>query len=174
MCWCTHSELCATEKVAKEDIKTFKVCLGLNNGNRSVLPYYFHSSSGAYEIGNTYKQTDGIQTRKPYDKLAYTEINEAFHSYRFDNTLFTLENHYFYGNREGVSIYHHDTYYKRHIDMLSSITFPLRFVKCTIPKGATYYENEIGEIASDQIRIDSIMTIDDSELTIKSKNSNEE
>ena len=106
--------------------------------------------------------------------MAYTEIQEAFHSYRYDKTLFTLENHYFYGNREGVSIYHHNTDYKRQIDLLSSICYPLAFVKCTIPKGATYYENEIGEIASDQITIDDIMPIDDSELTIKNKNNNEE
>lgn len=145
MCWTTRKAKLAKQKIADRPIRVFKVCQTINEGT-SVVPY-FYCFNIEYKTGDTYT----INLNEPsfeFDTLVYT-IQKGFHSYNSAKNTILTANHVIVSVRceRGYRI----GYYEKCKHLVK--------VDCTIPKGSTYYENEIGEIVSDTIRIDSFTPI---------------
>lgn len=161
----------AKKKTATEDIKVFKICKrpclsaampSLNdataeaNPKRFVYPYYFTYNDdkkeyNTYVLGRTYRQRKELKAPRNTSSMGITlVINEGFHS--FSREKLEVVRHQNSRNLYAYRIRMDGT--KRQLDsyMVSPIV-----VSCTIPKGSTYYENEMGEIVSDAIRIDEFI-----------------
>lgn len=147
MCWITLHKERAIPKIADKDIKTFKVSLRKDNG--TVVPYYFNDIE-------TYAECDK-KTQDPL-KICFTgkywTIETGYHSYSKE---------LWYATRGIVCIFAHC---KTGCGKMMSY-YPdtpkdkLVLIECTIPEGCTYYENEFGEIVSDTIRIDKIISLEE-------------
>ena len=154
MCW---EGLC-NKKVADKDIKVYKVLLKYED---KYVPYYL-SDKLAYEVGKLYKQ-EMVVEECYYDTSKV--VNVGFHSYSMERTYVKRTSNYF-----GLVLYKLYTkmggYFEYYFDgkhnnvevtngFLSDKTIILNgavhFVKCIIPKGAEYFENEKGEIVSNMI-----------------------
>lgn len=140
MCWISK-EINGTEKVANEDVFVFKMLIDTShrrpNTLLSPICRYF------YSIGEDYSILDKIKVKwSTYDKVYF--INEGFHSYSTDCYVTKrLDGSSIVENQVGEVIGRYP--------YIESYNFVI--VSCIIPKGTTYYENERGEIVSEQIRI---------------------
>ena len=150
MCWRGRSN----KKVADKDIKVYKVLLKYED---KYIPY-FYSDKLAYEVGKCYKQEMDVNK----NSYLYT-IRAGFHSYSIENTKIKRAQ---VGNlikyEIGSVVYgdYFDEYYDVESDILHttnndlgdiSVKDVVHFVKCIIPKGAEYFENEEGLIVSNEI-----------------------
>lgn len=146
MCWISNK---AEKRVAKEDIKTFKV--GIKMGDNNFRSYYY----------NHYYMP--LQKYETEICVVYIEgeisITKGFHSY---NPKFC---------RVALDINPWRTRWSvlcevkgkggALLDWYIGFINTLFIAECTIPKGAEYYENEFGEIVSNQIIIESIKPIEE-------------
>ena len=152
MCWIGKN----VKRIAERDIEVYKV---LYKHKDKYVPY-FYCGYLAYEVGKLYKQemnvlNDGI----------YCEVDAAFHSYsmertyvkRRDNPFLTTYRIYSKNDESWFDHYYDDKHNTIQVTnkFLSDETIILKedvhFVKCIIPKGAEYFENEDGEIVSNKI-----------------------
>lgn len=160
MCWETSKKsVCRFRKTAKEDIEVFKIVVEKNNNE---FRPYFMSTKLCYKLGKEYKTK--IEKRKYmarcYDKI---QIDAGFHSY--DLKLV-----------KPYKDFHHDlddniTPYFGAFSLVNGCSIGIytckdglyftnpAFVKCIVPKGAKYYENEVGEIVSDRIKIVGVIPL---------------
>ena len=121
-------------KIASEDITCYKILKGLNGSNEVFISLY---QDFKYVIGEKYQNKGlGFHLRRgssDYNTPDIYEVYEAFHSFKYEETaLFELEG------------YSKQSYSK------------IVEVKCTIPKGSKYVEND-AFYASDMIIIDEII-----------------
>ena len=131
--------------VADEDIRVYKVMEQMP-GSRTFDSLYYHKS---YEVGQVYK-TVIKPIYNNIECLYRTRIENGFHSYDRSKTEIkddSISWHINVKNREDISI-----------DILWYSNSLLKYrnivaVECIIPKGSKYYENDFGEIVSDQIII---------------------
>lgn len=133
MCWISKT---LEKKIANEDIKVFKV--GRVNAGE-FISYY---RDFKYEFNRLYR-TDIFILRDLDNNTNY--IFDGFHSYnsktcRYVKSTDTGQWDVFFGSM--------------FIDSINSDCSP---VECTIPKHSEYYENEHGEIVSNQIIIKSVL-----------------
>ena len=145
MCW--YGKL-SSKQVAKKDIHCKKV-IAYNPKEKYYYPYYVNRGKiKRYEIGNTY--TSNLEIRNirmsQADSLQHCNIEDGLHCYSWDVTveankvdksLFAVI------CKEGVTYYWYDKLLLR---------YPV-LVDCIIPKGATYYENDYGEIVTDILKL---------------------
>lgn len=135
MCWISNI---AELKVAKEDIKIFKLCLSM----RHLLSYY---NGFAYELNKVYELgTDIVPIFSPY-RDGY-EISIGFHSYANNCQLLDRRWHYIVTSPDNRA---RDCYSRE----------DLVLVRGYIPKGSHYYLNDYGEYVSDKICLTSIEKI---------------
>lgn len=122
-------------KIASEDITCYKILKGYNDINNEVFISLYQNFK--YIIGEKY-QNKGLgffpnTVERDYNAHVIYEVYEAFHSFKHEETaLFELDE---YGKRLYIKIV---------------------AVKCTIPKGSKYVEND-AFYASDTIIIDEII-----------------
>ena len=119
--------------VAEEDIKVFKICL--KQTGKTLMSYF---RTFVYEVGVEYSATFGIEI-EDFGEIA---IYEGLHSY---STECPIKFDTYIGKNRFID------YYPPNESIVK--------VECVIPKGATYYENENGEIVSDTLRIVSCSTL---------------
>lgn len=131
MCWTSKT---LKKQIATEDIKVFK--LG-NVISGAFLSYY---QLFAYDVKRLYK-TD-IHPVCDNDKYY---IFNGYHSYNPKTCRYVKSNF------TGQWMVFFDSYF---LDGFNSRCSP---VECTIPKHSEYYENEFGEIVSNQIIINKII-----------------
>ena len=159
MCWTTYKEELATPRTADKGIKVFKVCRPTDDPN-CAEPYYFNHY-GDYKVGKTYFIYADVFVRqiKQPNLQTYYEIDRGYHSYNPEKINVSVDESATTFLRNGAmnySITCNDN--GAYIDYFF-LKRNLVKVDCTIPKGATYYENEKGEIVSNSIRIDLIEDI---------------
>lgn len=149
MCWKTRKVECLEAQVADKLLTTFKV---LVKKGKSLYSYYrpdYHwreaeVNSLEGELAPV-KCVEGI-----YDYIGY--IEKGFHSYSPDEVYLRKD------HRE-IEIAS-PSYYILDWFILSEAR-QLVLAKCEIPKGATYYRNEDGEIVSDKIVVEEAMPLED-------------
>ena len=162
MCWETSKKsVCKFRKIAKKDIEVFKIVVEQNNNE---FRPYFMSSKLCYKLGNEYKTK--IEKRKNtarcYDKI---QIDAGFHSY--DLKLVRPYKDFYHELDDNI------TPYFGAFSLVNGCSIGIytcndglhftnpAFVKCIVPKGAKYYENEVGEIVSNRIKIVGVIPLDD-------------
>lgn len=123
MCWTTEIGRPVSHK-ARKDIICYKIVPTPNS--EVVYSKIFHFE---YHFGKLYKTDLGNVIQHPY----YYSIDEGFHSYKKLPILW--RNMYITAKSGFYNIY-------RHV-----------IIECVIPIGSTYYENEFGELVSNQIKI---------------------
>jgi hypothetical protein len=122
-------------KIAGEDITCYKILKGYNPINNEIFISLYQDFK--YVIGEKYQNT-GLGFRLRFGSCDYStpviyEVYEAFHSFKCEETtLFEL-----------------DEYSKQRYSKIVA-------VKCTIPKGSKYVENDVF-YASDAIIIDKVI-----------------
>ena len=121
-------------KIASEDITCYKILKGCNSSDEYFISLY---QDFKYVIGEKYQNKGlGFHFRlgsSDYNTPDIYEVYEAFHSFKYEETaLFEL-----------------DGYSKQRYSKIVA-------VKCTIPKGSKYVEND-AFYASDTIIIDEII-----------------
>lgn len=154
MCWNSTKPSNANPKVATKPIKVYKICRK-DIDSRFLWSYYFKT---LYAVGATYKLPTKISVREyPYSVIGTLfEIDGGYHSYSRENTYIEQKYRYsFYVVSKTdyiLDCYKVDIVNKQKEEDIVKVL-------CTIPEGATYYENDNGEIVSDQITINSYETI---------------
>lgn len=139
MCWL--SDEYKAPNIADEDIIVYKVML-LREGYRNELASFYYGKR--YVIGKEY--IEETETVEPVYLYHYS-INKGFHSYSLEKTT-EKECYNHCQIWSGTTLL---DYVNLGIDVHYGET--LVAVKCIIPKGSTYYENDLGEIVSDRIII---------------------
>lgn len=121
-------------KIAGEDITCYKILKGYNPINNEIFISLYQDFK--YVIGEKYQQTNlGFRlTHGGMYGYYFYEVYEAFHSFKYEETaLFEL-----------------DGYSKQRYSKIVA-------VKCTIPKGSKYVENDVF-YASDSIILNEIIS----------------
>ena len=149
MCWNGYSN---QKRVAEKDIETFKVVFRSNKGK--YYPY-FQTNKMVYEKDACYK----TNLTKEKNRDGSITIHSGFHSYSIANTIIRKNTSWCI---KRFSVFtKDDMYLESYIDNGTNFEYNLGggvtlnarpyFVRCIIPKGATYYENAQGEIVSNKI-----------------------
>lgn len=144
MCWKSKEK--KTPQIAGEDIFVYKVMLQNPDTGRYKSLYYGKD----YEAGKIYTTYMVPIDAGPLFCAKYRiMINEGFHSYNADKTEI-IKDIYWRVNSKEVK--------NNCLERIYCYSYFLDYeyrevvaVKCIIPKGACYYENELGEMVSDQI-----------------------
>lgn len=125
-------------KIANEDITCYKILKSysytIEENNDEALKSLYQNFE--YAIGKKYQQTN-LNFKVTHDAMygcCYYEVHEAFHSYKYQETA--LCELYEYASRSYMRIV---------------------AVKCTIPKGSKYVENDC-YYASDSIILNEIIS----------------
>ena len=153
MCWITKNV--TNRLIAENDIPVFKI--GRVSGDNAVAPYFFNNGMG-YRENTTYSADCVIKTRPcVHGSGMRRTIDKGIHSYLPRNIRLKPD----YIATFGVIV---PTV--RVFTVKTTATSPdvLRdgqkylitiavVMLCVIPKGATYYINEVGEVVSDRIRV---------------------
>lgn len=137
MCW-TGKKI---RKVALNDIPVYKI--GFYENEKSSTSYF---QRFIYEAGKKYSSE--VVLKCTYDDNVL--IKEGLHSYSFKTELERTTDFLIVRNKlryvEGYPI--------------NEYKLCLAKIYCTIPRGAFYYENELGEIVSNELIIDNIIKIE--------------
>ena len=135
MCWTGEN----IPQIAEKDIKVIKaVHYDRIKGIITSAYCNFH-----YKISSTYSNMQlGIKERVD----GTISISTGFHSYNPNKITFK--------KTFGVTEIRSKAFYLDHF----CVSFICK-LNCTIPKGATYYENKYGEIVSNKLRVDSLESI---------------
>jgi len=140
MCWIGNINNKKTVETASDNLIVYKI-LAKNIDGKYVAPYM----RKIYEVGEMYTISSLILEGKT--PCGYCKISEGFHSFSKECIV-----------RYGSSIEHH--VYTKNGRFNKTIECRLSdlavIAECVIPIGATYYENEKGEIVSDTIIITKI------------------
>lgn len=154
MCWNTRIERLSKQKTADCDIPCFKVCNAGAEAGQAISPY----RCKIYKEGVTYtEQMDEPELWSPIGPLVSLHnnwnINKGLHSYKGKNVEVKFEkyNNLIFGRRIISDTGNSYTYRLRR--------FNYTIVKCVIPKGAHYYENEKGELVSDSLKVISMENV---------------
>lgn len=145
MCWVGEP----FEKVADKDIKVYKVVRATHftnkQGRDEVQAEAWYRRDTVYFPGKRYHLGKKISPRRTRN-FCECYIEEGFHSYSAENTRITYSFHYGWlkvdsRNKFCLDVYHY----------LPSVLI------CIIPKGTTYYENDRGEIVSEELVTQNIV-----------------
>ena len=151
MCWNTKIERFSKQKTADCDIPCFKVCHVGSLTGKAISPYHYK----IYEEGVTYTEQmdepEHLSPKGPFKSLHDNwNISKGLHSYKGENVEVKFEKYKkLIIARRFTSDTGHSYTYRR-------LCIEYRIVKCVIPKGAHYYENEKGELVSDSLKVISV------------------
>lgn len=152
MCW---QGKCVMRRAA-EDMVAHKIMYGVGD---KLYPYYYNDNfTFEYTIGERYKTSVSVIGGNEYDR-----IEEGFHSYG-KGVHFKLEQTYTWGdvkscilviaaNVPNILTAHMQETCPWEIDDVTTIYPNVVIVKCIVPKGASYWVNEEGEMVSTEIII---------------------
>ena len=137
MCWNCYKSECLKPITAESDVKVFKIALKLDN--HAAVPYYMSGTGIIYRVGLTYEAeigSPGLTGRISEGLHCYSQLQCGVTKtqYRFID-VYNLTLH---GN---IAVYADDL---------------IVILHCIIPKGATYYLNDIGEIVTEKLIVKSI------------------
>jgi hypothetical protein len=139
MCWQCYKDKFQLKK-AETKIECYKVVkIELNDSNYCIKSFFQNTT---YKIGNLFHSDISIDSSITTDKLY---VNEAIHSYSILPTL----------KYDALAVNNYTDYY--------FIQEPI-VMKCFIPEGAMYAINSDNEIVSSDIRMDSIVPIEELKL----------
>lgn len=162
MCWETRNK--AEKKIAEKDIDSFKIVFARINGN--ILSVY---NNYTYELGSEYIMSEDINVLY-HEYPVYYEINEGFHSY--DPNIVSINYHkdefcipdYYNVPRNLLLSYQelkfhnaiilsdkNDNFFLDTYSLQDGFDVTEKIMRCKIPAGSEYYENEHGEIVSNRI-----------------------
>ena len=134
MCW---TGLGTDRKLAKEDIKCWKVVLSLGVESFFRPPIRYTQSDMIYEVGNTYHSLLSIEPRgRGFGLGKYIDINIGLHCYASHIT--------FQKTTSGYQVSNGDFF-------ISTPTKQIKLIECIIPKWTVYYENSKGEIVTEKL-----------------------
>lgn len=159
MCWITYFTKHGTPIKAEKDVKVFKVCTVDREGY--AVPYYMHYSLCLrYKKGETY--------HLPYELKIFENSTALHHSSGFhaDYGFHAYNSEHCQYGKSGENILTSDIEVltvsdvddKHRCDYYRPQLYGNAILECSIPEGTTYYENENGEIVTDAIRVDNIIT----------------
>lgn len=167
MCWKSNK---GKDKIANEDIRIFKITrVDATIYGEKVRPYFsspFVPKPFEYEEGKNYgTDTPFFLDRRiverrnvdgQYSHKFVFFVDDAMHSYSTANVRLTVED----AELHCIRVYTHKTT-KESPDVLthysqSYLCENAALMLCTIPKGTRYAVNEVGEVVSDNIRVDKI------------------
>ena len=140
MCWRGNLK---DKKVASEAVTVYKI-LARNLSGKYVAPYL----RTEYKIGEMYTISSLIPTKHDFKHGCgeyLIDVDVGFHSLSKDCLVC-------YGSSRDAFIYSQNMYMVIH----ARLTDLAVIAKCTIPKGATYYENSKGEIVSDSLIVNEV------------------
>lgn len=150
MCWISKVN---KTFIASTNIHVFKIAR-IKKSDNKVRPYFQDVSGIVYKENTTYTcGKDGF-----YIKLAGVNmyvVYKAMHSYSIENIrLFHSEDVLLYAGtykttQQSQDAIAHPQYYKADYAVI---------MLCTIPKGTRYAVNTMGEIVSDKIHVEKIIT----------------
>ena len=157
MCWINKVN---ETFVASTDIRVFKIARLEKHlfDNNKVRPYFIDDSDIEYVENKTYRcDTNGFCFTSIYQNGRKYAVHKAMHSYSIENirllcssdtpAIIKVGTYKTTSQSQDVIIY--SQYY-----WANAIAIML----CTIPKGTIYAVNTAGEIVSDEIRVEKIIT----------------
>ena len=146
MCWISNNLPVAKEaekdKVVLKVLHRERLMLPGSNGEKSVIRYTSPVMNFPYTLGVEYEEK--IIIEKPYYDYS---INNGLHCYS-DKIHFKYETENFDMCNYIIVMGTHS-----HITYRDSDFKKVVLMKCIIPKGTYYYENENGEIVSHKLKI---------------------
>ena len=154
MCWKSYKTFDAVPKTVKDKKgkKVFKFAV-LNKDSRVIRSYFMPKDTFCYKVGETTEEEIGkVEDYGCYNSKNYS-ISEGLYSYDkekcYAKTTYT-KNMAVY-TFKGVMLGYYASHPRRcrHLVLL----------ECTIPYGATYYENEYGEIVSNKLKVDKMIDL---------------
>lgn len=158
MCWTTYNKELIVPKIAEDNIVCNKL-VRIDSNNIIKSDYY----NFIYSLNTTYRLNQNLIVDRNFDikgKLFY-EIREGFHSYSTNVTYRVNERKFFY---EKIRTYYEnkllDTYFVS--EYMNDVHRQISMASCIIPKGSTYFLNEVGEYVSDSIKILNVFKINNS------------
>ena len=133
MCWITRKEELTKPKIAKRNIKCFKIVRGDYDSNASFFMAF------KYEEGKEYSMDKLAENAKYEASFDCYTVNEGFHSYpMFEDDCNKLE-------------------YVFHVESPTLYTaYSIKCMECVIPKGSRYYVNEKKEMVSERLLVKKI------------------
>lgn len=151
MCWTTENSSYTKIRTAEKDIEVFKIVnLSLNPLDTEEYLFYSVYKHFQYKIGGKYNCEIGEIGE--VDRLFY--INEGIHSYSKKVKIIHCNDYIDDYYTSAICVFHNniklDYFYYKPIYVK---------LKCVIPKGSQYYENEHGEIVSNTIKVISFEEI---------------
>jgi hypothetical protein len=143
MCWAGNL---TDKKIANKDIHVYKIVRRVEEGDKVTYKAPFNPFY--YKLGRMYRSEFGIRS---FD--SFIEINEGFHSFSEDMLvrMNDVNNIALYNKKNGGMMF---CVYIKQTSAITSAFGPCGtpvIMECIIPNGATYYENEFGEIVSNEI-----------------------
>lgn len=153
MCWVNKVN---ETFVANTDIHVFKIAR-LKGSDDKVYPYFMDVSGIEYVENETYRcGANGFVLELVYrNGLKKYMVHKAMHSYSVKNIrLLHAYNTFIY-------IGTHKTTPQSHDVIACSLYYhanDVAIMLCTIPKGTRYAVNTVGEIVSDEIHVDKIIS----------------
>lgn len=157
MCWTTFDIRRTVGRVAKNDIEVYKVMVMKPLEDEEL--FYSAYRDFPYKKGDLYKLGSKIKIEMLIEEsITYYRIFKGFHSYNSQSTFLCKEHN---NRRESLAVY---SINKEKVDSYienDGITPRiLKKVRCIIPKGSVYFENEFGEIVSNKIIIKNVFEYD--------------
>jgi hypothetical protein len=130
--------------VSKKDIPVFKI--GLQKKSSKKIYSYFQFME--YELGMTYKSNINIIDYDRWFRPDFISILEGLHSYSMDVDVVKYGGLYI---KTVIKRNGNDKLLERYsINKIDE--YNLVIMDCIVPKGATYYINEDGEVVSNLIK----------------------
>ena len=164
MCWLSRE--IPVKRIAEKDIPVFKIgqIVQADVDKKKVIPYFYPDKTigtvvhmKGYEEGKAYEEKN-ISYGFLYGRFF---IDRGLHSYSLDNIrIKTNDIASKYRDKPTIQVMTHKTTLISN-DVLRNgqcyDTNRIAVLLCTLPKGTTYYVNEVGEIVSDKIKVEKII-----------------
>lgn len=158
MCWIICQEKAPRVRIAKEDIKVYKILMVQKCGNdlcKYSAPYY---EKFFYEIGKVYS-TDKMEVRYAYEDFPCFLIDYGFHSYSPDCKV-DISYICAYGRYNKIIRIYPRKSVKGGLDFwMESPERAFGIFEATIPAGSRYYINPNGEMVSNCFRVDKLVSL---------------
>ena len=150
MCWMSNK---LKPLVSDGNVKIYKVC------RNNIIPYLYYGyyyNSFCYKLQHVYKTQISIAKHIVLDVGVYVG-DEGFHSYSQKKCKWKLDNT---TTIEPSILIYNDIFHLHYIndDSTEFIFGKVVLLEGYIPQGATYYENDEGEIISDSIILTNTIT----------------
>ena len=146
MCWFSGSKkLSKYRRIARKDVLVRKLVRVSENPNK-VVSYF---TEFEYELGKTYYDEE-LSILNGYGSCHYAGIFVGFNSYSTECKITRKEQTTVSGDKKKDEI---EVYSPDGGDLVEYYELDnLLMIDCVIPKGATYYVNELGEYVSESIK----------------------